>query len=71
MSNLKMELNFYESAREYYFDRLAELNSKLAKDEIERDVYLMEVRDLSTATMERYDDILAHIKNGYDNIKAD
>ena len=70
MSNLSMELNFYKSAHEYYFDRLAELNSKLSHDEIDRDTYMIETRNLTTATMERYDDILEHIKKGYDSTKA-
>jgi len=70
MSNLNMELGFYESAHRYYFDRLAELNSKFSHDEIDRDTYMIETRNLTTATMERYDDILEHIKKGYDNSKA-
>ena len=70
MNNLNMELNFYKSAHDYYFDRLAELNSKLAKEEIDRDSYMIETRNLITATMERYDDILEHIKKGYDSTQA-
>lgn len=70
MSNLNMELNFYKSAHEYYFDRLEELNSKLSHNEIDRDTYMIETRNLITATMERYDDILEHIKKGYDNAMA-
>ena len=71
MSNLSMELNFYKSAHEYYYDRLAELNSKRANNEIDRDQWMFETRDLISATMERYDDILEHIKKGYENSKAD
>lgn len=70
MSNLSMELNFYKSAHDYYFDRLGELNSKLAHGEIDRDQWMIDTRDLTTATMERYDDILEHIKRGYDSTKA-
>ena len=71
MSNLKMELGFYESAHRYYFDRLAELNSALSKGDIDSDEWMMKTRDLVSATMEKYDDILEHIKRGYYNTNLD
>lgn len=70
MSNLNMELNFYQSAHDYYYDRLGELNSKYSKGDIDSQDWMIETRNLMDATMEKYDDILAHIKKGYDSTKA-
>ena len=65
MSNLKDELKFYESEHNYYYNRLLELNKQLSEGVISRDEWVIETNKLTTNTMNKYDDILSHILNGY------